>query len=422
MRLSSAQHPFCVSRTFSKAFFSAHRHQAGAAAGEPMFGLHVRARLLARGARANWVRQAQGCLSFVARTRSSVTAISATLPTTNAMGDPAHRFASVRYMATDVEPREIVDFEDDDLDGATAAEAITQAIAPTPWKSVVELPPKLRELIIKQTGDFSSTQLHYMFTEMCRELAERTATNLTQHHPESPESRAGAAIYQPPFVYSPTYTLAFTAYRAPIQFSILQRVMAEISTRRPDFTPKRVLDFGAGCGMAAWALDNVWPGETQAYTAIEPSRSMVDMAQKLLEDFPGVKFEGSITKFLEHNSIQRGERTSSGAAGVAKKVAFDMCIGSFLLGELTSDNARAAATKILFDQLRPGGIAVFAEPATPWGLRCVDSARQFLLANYSTPDSRNLGTAEVLAPWIPWYELHCGASNIVRVSTRQRCS
>ena len=69
-------------------------------------------------------------------------------------------------------------------------------------------------------------------------------------------------------------------------------------------TAWQVLDFGAGCGIAAWALDAVWPGEAnstsnnnsnsnhqhhhvynhtvQSYVGVEPSRSMVDMGLSLI--------------------------------------------------------------------------------------------------------------------------------------------
>jgi len=288
------------------------------------------------------------------------------------------------------------------IDEIPVAEAISDAIAPAaPWKRVSKLPKELRNLIKDNTRSISSTQLHFIFGELCKRLAERTAENLTRHHPESDDIRKrdkdGQHIYLPPFVYHPTFTLAYTAYRAPIQFSILERIMAEIAQRRPEFSPNTVFDFGAGCGVAPWAFAEVWPGKLQDYAGVEPSRSMVDMARLLLDDFPGIRFEASISRFLERSANSnrpRGNRQGEGE--------YDLSLGSYLLGELTSDNARSAATKILFDQTRSGGMIVFAEPATPWGLRCINSARSFLLDQYPDEDGSTFA-ADVVAPWIPWY-------------------
>ena len=87
------------------------------------------------------------------------------------------------------------------------------------------------------------------------------------------------------------------------------------------------------------------------YTGIEPSRSMVDMASALLDDFPGVRFEASIARFLERNAPGvRGNAKAPRGAVVAPTA--NLSFASFLLGELTSDQARMAATKILFEDLK----------------------------------------------------------------------
>ena len=147
----------------------------------------------------------------------------------------------------------------------TVAYEITQSLRPKSWRSAGSLPDDLRELIVTNTQSHASaTNLHSIFRQLCEDLQARTSHNLTRHHPDGEEMKVNpTGISLPPFVYHPAYTTAFTAYRAPINYSILETILKEISLRRPEFVPRDILDFGSGCGVAAWAADEVWPQSLQ---------------------------------------------------------------------------------------------------------------------------------------------------------------
>jgi ribosomal protein RSM22 (predicted rRNA methylase) len=55
---------------------------------------------------------------------------------------------------------------------------------------------------------------------------------------------------------------------------------AQIKLRRPEWTPKSLMDFGSGPGTAVWSATEVWP-ELDNILAVEPSEAMIDVANEL---------------------------------------------------------------------------------------------------------------------------------------------
>ncbi|KAL2233113.1 UNVERIFIED_CONTAM: Methyltransferase-like protein 17, mitochondrial [Sesamum indicum] len=83
--------------------------------------------------------------------------------------------------------------------------------------------------------------------------------------------------------YQEDQTVAYVAARMPAVYSALYRVLNEVRRRVPDFTPAKVLDFGAGTGSALWAMMEVWPGSLERINLVEPSQSMQRAGQSLVK-------------------------------------------------------------------------------------------------------------------------------------------
>ncbi|KAG6501864.1 hypothetical protein ZIOFF_041748 [Zingiber officinale] len=83
--------------------------------------------------------------------------------------------------------------------------------------------------------------------------------------------------------YSEDETVAYVASRMPAIYSACHRVLREVRRRVPEFSPSKVLDFGAGPGSALWAMREVWPRSLDRVNLVEPSKSMQRAAQSLLQ-------------------------------------------------------------------------------------------------------------------------------------------
>ncbi|GKE42289.1 methyltransferase-like protein 17, mitochondrial [Tanacetum coccineum] len=74
--------------------------------------------------------------------------------------------------------------------------------------------------------------------------------------------------------YRDEQTIAYVASRMPAVFSACHRVLTEVKRKIPDFSPKRVLDFGDGTGSGFWAMCEVWPNSLEKVNIVESSQSM----------------------------------------------------------------------------------------------------------------------------------------------------
>src|SRR5581483_4631699 len=67
---------------------------------------------------------------------------------------------------------------------------------------------------------------------------------------------------------------AYLAARLPATYAALRAALEAVAERRPDFAPRRLLDFGAGPGTALWAARDCWP-DLEAALLIESSAAIL---------------------------------------------------------------------------------------------------------------------------------------------------
>jgi ribosomal protein RSM22 (predicted rRNA methylase) len=177
--------------------------------------------------------------------------------------------------------------------------------------------------------------------------------------------RDAANTDSPPLLYGPTETLAYALHALLPSYGVALRVLREAKEALP---PGRqvasMLDFGCGPGSAIVAARAVWPDSLFDLVAVEPSRSMTQVAEHLLADVPGgVMYRRSLE---EVHRLHRGKR-------------FDLVVASGTLGQLTSDKERDKSLTELWDLVAPGGVLVLAEHGDRWGFRVVRRGRDLLL-------------------------------------------
>ncbi|KAK1306742.1 hypothetical protein QJS10_CPA10g00644 [Acorus calamus] len=166
--------------------------------------------------------------------------------------------------------------------------------------------------------------------------------------------------------YGDDEAVAYVASRMPAVYSACHRVLREVRRRLPDFSPKRVLDFGSGPGTALWAMRGVWPRSLERVNLVEPSKTMQRTCQSLLEDLkdlPVIHSYESIQALTRN--IEKTDREH------------DLVIASYALGEIPSLKDRITVVRQLWDLTRD--VLVLVEPGTPHGFDIIHQMRSHIL-------------------------------------------
>ncbi|CAH9068782.1 unnamed protein product [Cuscuta europaea] len=166
--------------------------------------------------------------------------------------------------------------------------------------------------------------------------------------------------------YQEDETLAYVASRMPAVYSALYRVLSEVRRRVPNFSPAKVLDFGAGTGSAFWATREVWPKSLQKVNLVEPSQSMQRAGQGLtrgLKNMPLIQSYSSLQALTQN--IKKSNRQH------------DLVIASYVLGEIPSLKDRISIVRQLWGLT--ADILVLVEPGTPQGSNIISQMRSHIL-------------------------------------------
>ncbi|KAL3660035.1 hypothetical protein V7S43_014959 [Phytophthora oleae] len=186
----------------------------------------------------------------------------------------------------------------------------------------------------------------------------------------------------PPFAYGPAETLAYLAFEMEATYACTHAVFSELKKRLPDFKPKSVLDFGAGPGTASWVAKDFYSESIDKFRVVEPSQSMVDAAEVLLEDFPGLSVRRNIADLSR--DIDAGNK-------------YDLIVVSYVFSDITNDFERVATISALWELLGENGCLVVVDRGSPWGSHHVRSARQFVL-DFVADDEEGKEGVRIVAP------------------------
>uniref|UniRef100_A0A383V6H0 Uncharacterized protein n=1 Tax=Tetradesmus obliquus TaxID=3088 RepID=A0A383V6H0_TETOB len=175
--------------------------------------------------------------------------------------------------------------------------------------------------------------------------------------------------------YNEGEALAYALARLPGCYAACSRIFSELRLRLPGWSPKSLLDFGAGPGTASWAAQEVWPEHLTRLTAVEPSLPMRRLGERLEAarrfahaSAPLVRWRAELPPPLQGRKANQGSSSSSRA---------DLVVASYVLGEVASPQQRAELVRHLWSLT--SGLLVLVEPGTPAGHANILEARDAVL-------------------------------------------
>lgn len=161
-------------------------------------------------------------------------------------------------------------------------------------------------------------------------------------------------------IVSPIEASAYAVARMPATYAACAAVFARLREAMPEFSPKTLLDVGAGTGAASWAAVTAWPG-IASLTLLDHNPALRNLARRLADDGPPA---------LVAAEILGGDLGSLDAKA-------ELIVASYVLAELAEDKAASAAT----DLWRwTASALVLIEPGTPQGFARIRAARAALIA------------------------------------------
>lgn len=150
--------------------------------------------------------------------------------------------------------------------------------------------------------------------------------------------------------------LAYAVARMPATFAACTEACTRTASLLGDFTPRSMLDLGAGPGAATFAAREVWPSIAKV-RQVEISRHFRALARSLAGD--GEALAADVT-----------------APGLALETA-DIVVASYVLVEQSPE----AADRLLAQAMRHAhSLLVLVEPGTTAGFSCLRRARRHLAA------------------------------------------
>ncbi|HOO51009.1 MAG TPA: small ribosomal subunit Rsm22 family protein [Alphaproteobacteria bacterium] len=149
--------------------------------------------------------------------------------------------------------------------------------------------------------------------------------------------------------------MAYLVARLPATFSANARVMEEVARLLPDFSPKTILDVGAGPATASLAASMEW--EAEQFTLLEPNKFLREVGH----DFITPEISGNVSWVEKDLS---GVSSFEGGA--------DLVLASYVLNEV-APKSWGKVIADLWSKCR--GVLIVVETGTPFGFSVVHAAR-----------------------------------------------
>jgi len=210
----------------------------------------------------------------------------------------------------------------------------------------MELPFELRTAIDSELASVPTKRLAATVVA----LSERYRTG-------SPTDSRGS------FLQSKEDAAAYAAFRMPATFAAVYAALKQIQLRFPDWSPKSLMDVGAGPGTASWAATAIWP-DINSIMFLEQEDNMIALGKRL----------------AVHSSVSALREAEWRKANIVRSwevPPHDLVIASYVLGELP-ENERESFVLRLWQVT--GDILVIIEPGTPAGSNRIRQVRERLLA------------------------------------------
>ena len=208
----------------------------------------------------------------------------------------------------------------------------------------MELPQELREAIDKELAPLSPKEI----ATISQELSKRY--------------REGLNTKGEKFLRSSKDVTAYAAFRLPATFAAVVSALRQIKGHDEKWSPKSLIDIGAGPGTAMWAALEIWPA-IENINLLERDVDMIALGKRL-------------ATYSSLASVKQANWVKTDLTGGWENIKQDLVIASYSLGELSEESFRSILHKLWS---LTNGILVIIEPGTPVGFSCVREAREILL-------------------------------------------
>lgn len=156
--------------------------------------------------------------------------------------------------------------------------------------------------------------------------------------------------------------LAYALSRMPATYAAASEAMARADALLPDYSPRSLLDVGAGPGTGTWAAVEAWPSIRSA-TLVDHNAEFIELARRLVADASAIA-EAEV----RHARMQ--------ALGLGTQT-FDLVLASYALTELSDADMLSVATQLW---AHTTAVLVLVEPGRPRDYRRLMTVRSALLA------------------------------------------
>jgi ribosomal protein RSM22 (predicted rRNA methylase) len=156
--------------------------------------------------------------------------------------------------------------------------------------------------------------------------------------------------------------LAYALARMPATYAAVAASLNALCEVRPDFSPKTLLDIGAGPGTATWAATETFPSLAD-FRSIDANTALRTLALDLF---------GKSPRLADVRYTQGDAR-----AALAGTEAADLVIANYLIGEM-DDTERAALAEQMW--AKTCDTLLIVEPGTPAGYARIIRLRAQLIA------------------------------------------
>ena len=116
-----------------------------------------------------------------------------------------------------------------------------------------------------------------------------------------------------PINYTPYLCAQYIVSRFPEEYPVLSKILTEIISRRPDFHPQSLLDFGSGVGTVPFAASGVFGKSLNEYVLVDSSPDMLNVSKEIIDN--DTKGEDSLLNQAFHRQFLPGLREVSSDRG-----------------------------------------------------------------------------------------------------------
>ncbi len=157
--------------------------------------------------------------------------------------------------------------------------------------------------------------------------------------------------------------LAYALTRLPATFAAVVAVLGELRRALPDFTPRTLLDVGAGPGTAAWAASQCFE-QLGRIELVDDNEHLRELALDLMR--------------LSSDPALRDARYEKGGAQQLLKTieSADLTMASYFAGEVSAAELLDHADMLWS---KAAGVLVIIEPGTPAGFERIRTIRSHLI-------------------------------------------